>query len=123
MRNDIDINDYKERLEEEKRRLLSDLGEIGVQADDLDQENWEGKQPNLNVSESDRNEVADEQEEYHERIAITETLEDRLRVTNDALDRIKDGSYGICRVCGEPIEAKRLEANPAAATCIQHMNS
>lgn len=123
MRNDIDINDYKERLEEEKRRLLSDLGEIGVQADDLDQENWEGKQPNLNVSESDRNEVADEQEEYHERIAITETLEDRLRVTNDALDRIKDGSYGICRVCGEPIEAKRLEANPAAATCIQHINS
>lgn len=123
MRNDIDINDYKERLEEEKKRLLSDLGEIGVQADDLDQENWEGKQPNLNVSESDRNEVADEQEEYHERIAITETLEDRLRVTNDALDRIKDGSYGICRVCGEPIEAKRLEANPAAATCIQHMNS
>lgn len=122
MRNDIDISYFKSKLEGERASLLSDLGEIGVQADDLDEENWVGRQPNLNVAETDRNEVADEQEEYHERIAITETLEDRLRLVNAALKRIEEGSYGVCKVCGQPIEVDRLEANLSASTCKEHMN-
>jgi RNA polymerase-binding transcription factor DksA len=32
------------------------------------------------------------------------------------------GSYGKCEVCGKAIEADRLEANPAAPTCKEHMN-
>lgn len=122
MRNDIDVNHFKKKLEEEKTELLTSLGEVGIQKDDLDQENWEGRQPDLNVAETDRNEVADEQEEYHERVAITETLELRLRAINNALERIEKGTYGVCEVGNEPIEKDRLEANPAATTCKLHMN-
>lgn len=35
-----------------------------------------------------------------------------------ALQRIADGSYGICIKCEEEISDKRLRFNPAAATCI-----
>ncbi|MFG6445955.1 TraR/DksA family transcriptional regulator [Microbacterium sp. P06] len=35
-----------------------------------------------------------------------------------ALERLAEGSYGICVVCGAPIAAGRLEARPTAATCI-----
>ena len=35
-----------------------------------------------------------------------------------ALVRLDQGSYGICERCGTPIGAERLEALPAARTCI-----
>jgi DnaK suppressor protein len=31
---------------------------------------------------------------------------------------MKDGTYGTCDECAEDIDLARLEANPAAATCI-----
>jgi DnaK suppressor protein len=34
------------------------------------------------------------------------------------LTRLDAGTYGTCEVCGEPIGTARLEARPAARTCI-----
>ena len=36
-----------------------------------------------------------------------------------ALARIDEGTYGECSTCGEPIGAKRLEAQPYASQCIK----
>lgn len=35
-----------------------------------------------------------------------------------ALDRIEQGTYGICIDCGQPIGIKRLQAYPMAKRCI-----
>jgi DnaK suppressor protein len=35
-----------------------------------------------------------------------------------ALEKIEDGSFGFCEICGEPIEFKRLEARPVTTHCI-----
>jgi len=35
-----------------------------------------------------------------------------------ALEKIEDGTYGICESCGEKIGLKRLEARPVAELCI-----
>ncbi len=35
-----------------------------------------------------------------------------------ALERIEDGSYGLCHECSQPITAARLEAVPHARLCI-----
>jgi DnaK suppressor protein len=35
-----------------------------------------------------------------------------------ALERINDGEYGICEVCGEAIGEKRLRARPMTTMCI-----
>ncbi|WP_344024748.1 TraR/DksA family transcriptional regulator [Pseudonocardia kongjuensis] len=37
---------------------------------------------------------------------------------DDAARRLADGSYGVCAECGGPIAPERLEALPAARTCI-----
>jgi DnaK suppressor protein len=37
----------------------------------------------------------------------------------EALERIKDGSFGICELCGEPISEKRLMARPVTTQCIE----
>jgi DnaK suppressor protein len=42
----------------------------------------------------------------------------RLAQIDAALARLDAGTYGTCEVCGGPIGAARLEARPAARTCI-----
>lgn len=44
---------------------------------------------------------------------------ERLAEIDDALKRIKDGSYGVCEGSGNPIPKKRLEAFPSARYCIE----
>jgi DnaK suppressor protein len=36
----------------------------------------------------------------------------------DALERIKDGTYGFCEECGEKISDQRLKARPVTTVCI-----
>lgn len=42
-----------------------------------------------------------------------------LTEVENALQRIEQGTYGKCVVCGEPIPEKRLEAIPWAARCVK----
>lgn len=42
----------------------------------------------------------------------------QLKRIESALERIEDGSFGICEECGEDIAEKRLLAKPEATTCI-----
>ena len=37
----------------------------------------------------------------------------------DALDRLQDGTFGICEECGEEIPLKRLMARPVTTLCIE----
>ena len=36
----------------------------------------------------------------------------------EALERLEDGTYGICESCGEDISEERLKARPMATLCI-----
>ena len=47
-----------------------------------------------------------------------ERLADRINRLTAALERIDDGRYGICDVCGNAIEGPRLAALPEAVTCL-----
>ena len=38
---------------------------------------------------------------------------------DEALERIEDGTFGCCRVCGNEIGRARLEAVPMATQCIE----
>ncbi len=44
----------------------------------------------------------------------------KLKAIEEALMRMKEGSYGTCEECGEAISAKRLENRPWATLCITH---
>jgi DnaK suppressor protein len=41
-----------------------------------------------------------------------------IKKIHKALERIDDGSYGICEGCGEEIGMRRLEARPVTTLCI-----
>lgn len=42
-----------------------------------------------------------------------------LREIDKALERISEGTYGYCEICGNPVEEKRLEAIPWTILCIK----
>ena len=48
--------------------------------------------------------------------------EAKLRDIDTALQRIEDDEYGLCLNCDEPINPKRLEADPTANFCIDCAN-
>lgn len=42
-----------------------------------------------------------------------------LREVEEAMARVREGSYGICQECEEPILPKRLQALPWAKFCVR----
>ena len=50
--------------------------------------------------------------------ALVRQVRHHVAEVDGALDRVDAGTYGVCEVCGRDIGAPRLEALPAARTCI-----
>ena len=116
----IDYKHFKEKLETEKKLLEKELEAVGRRNPD-NLSDWEATPEDKDSSQADENTVADGIEDYEGNVAIVDTLETRYQDLKSALDKIKNGTYGICQVCGEEIDAERLEANPSAPTCRKHM--
>jgi DnaK suppressor protein len=58
-----------------------------------------------------------------ERIAQVDAarqLDAKLRDVERALEKLGEGAYGVCDVCGSEIGTERLEAIPWAVRCIDH---
>ncbi len=50
--------------------------------------------------------------------SLSNTDRNILQLVDDALERLKHGTYGVCLECGEKMLPKRLEAVPWARHCI-----
>lgn len=51
-------------------------------------------------------------------LSLNENERMRLQEVDESLDRIENGTYGICEECGGPISLKRLEVRPVAKYCV-----
>lgn len=116
----LNIEHFREKLEAEKKSLEAELAKVGRLNPD-NPSDWEASPVERDVSQADENTVADSISDFEGNNAIVNTLEARYRDVKSGLDKIKHNVYGVCQVCGKEIEADRLEANPAARTCKEHM--
>ena len=96
----------KERRDQIETRIAELTGQIKKISDDLDQP--------LPAHLEDQA-IDLEDDEVLERLGQANQQE--LRLLNDALGRIADGTYGICAKCGENISQARLDAVPYALIC------
>lgn len=65
----------------------------------------------------------DQRTEIFERerdISILHSLENEMDEVQAALDRLEEGTYGRCEICGRAIGDERLEASPATRYCVEH---
>ena len=51
---------------------------------------------------------------------LDDMAQSEIRAIDAALDRIKNGTYGICVISGDPIEADRLKTLPHTPFCKDH---
>jgi DnaK suppressor protein len=51
-------------------------------------------------------------------LSLNENERMRLQEVDEALDRIGNGTYGICEECGGQISLKRIEVRPVAKYCV-----
>lgn len=121
----LDIKHFKSKLEAEKVKIEDELKDMSIK-NPKNSGDWQATYPERNLEEkieADPTDVADNIEDYQERYALNDVLENRLTSIKSALKAIEDGTYGICKVAGQEhnIEEERLEANPAATTCISHI--
>ncbi len=110
------LNDLRSALETEQESLLEELATHGkVSGGD-----WQGDAGGLTGEDADPTDAADKIEELVTNVPLVEALEKQMRDVKDALAKIDKGTYGVCEVDGEEIPLERLQASPAARTCIKH---
>jgi len=106
--NQKDLKRFKKMLEDSKASLLESakrtlMEESNFDTDDLPDE--------IDLASS----------EYAQSMVFR--LRDRekflLQKIDRALQRVEDGSFGICERCEEDISPKRLEARPVTSLCIR----
>ena len=101
------LKQFRQKLEEKSQELRTQMGSpvgnpvLQVQADPYDAADWAEKS-------------------HEEWIFLKKNSFDMdlLREIEEALERLRDGSYGICADCGMPISRKRLDAIPWARYCV-----
>jgi len=102
-----DLNRFQEILDTWRKELLGQAGGAVSRLADMEE-----KSPDP----SDRASF-EEGRDYLIRIRSRESR--LIRKINEALERIEDGSYGVCETCGEEIGIGRLQARPVATHCIE----
>lgn len=98
---------YKKKLQTKREELLKIIARTeqeGRAADD---------DPTVDLADKAAN-------SYTKEFLFGQTNHDRviLQLVDEALERLKDASYGLCVHCQEEVQQKRLEAVPWARHCI-----
>jgi len=107
----INSKKYRSLLESDHTHLLKDLDNLKaeMQPDDVRREGSPfGK----------REEEATESFELEKRLALEKQIMAKLAEIDHALNKLTEGTYGLCDVCGRAISPERLDALPQAYLCL-----
>ncbi|MDP2594187.1 MAG: TraR/DksA C4-type zinc finger protein [bacterium] len=115
----MDTVAWAAKLGEEKTQLEKEMRSVGRPTPGVPGD-WEPV-PSETGTEPDLVDQADITISSEENSAILADLEARYEHVRSALERIETGTYGVCETCGKKIEKERLEADPAAVTCVAHL--
>jgi DnaK suppressor protein len=105
----------KKRVEVYRKRLLAKHAELLRLVTTSEQDGRE-------ADEEATQDIADKAaNSYTKEFLFYQSDESRrvLQLVNEALDRVKDGTYGQCVACQAEVQQKRLEAVPWARHCIE----
>ena len=102
-------------LDEERATLLARIDELTADMDAMVEASRDSNADDEHDPEGQT--IAFERSQL---AAVTAQIREHLSEIDAALERVADGTYGVCEVGGEPIPVARVEARPTARTCVQH---
>jgi len=111
------LKELKKQLEDRQEAVISQLKNVGREepSEPGVEVNFNANFPNYGDSVEDSAvEVAD----YAKNLSVERELEKELRDIEKALQKMKDGTYGICSHCGQQIEIERLKIRPESGSCV-----
>jgi len=110
-----DFKEFEERLLQERRRILREMGHLETTVLKVNQRDSSGDLSGYSFHMADAGTDAMEREKAF----LFASAEGRVLLEiDDALRRIYRGDYGNCETCGKPIARARLEVMPQARLCI-----
>ena len=110
-----ELADLRIRLEEERIQLDTQLTTIETDSFASTQSDASGDVA-LDDEPADAGTATFEREKD---LSIENNVRDLLHKIDRALKRMDDGTYGICDICGKPIEKARVKALPYVDLCIK----
>ena len=110
-----DLEYFKELLLSKRQEILEDMGLIHETSIINTAKEASGNDATYSTHMADQGTDAQEREKAFYYASRDHKF---LKHLDEALDRIKKGSYGICIVCGKEIPHKRLEAVPITQRCV-----
>jgi len=109
-----DAERFRKLILERRDKILRQLGLLAEATRNTVQE-YSGDNSTYTLHMADQGTDAQEREKAF----LLASREGRyLKYLDRALQMIKEGTYGYCQDCGEPIQKKRLELVPTAKLCI-----
>jgi RNA polymerase-binding protein DksA len=110
-----ELADLRIRLEDERVQLDTQLTTIETDSFASTQSDSSGD-VGLDDEPADAGTATFEREKD---LSIENNVRDLLHKIDRALKRMDDGTYGVCDVCGKPIEKARVKALPYVDLCIK----
>ena len=107
----VTFEELGRRLNEERERLIRALEQLRASAP-LVGETKEGS------PYGKKEEGATEAMELETRLALEKRSTDLLGEVEHALQKLEQGTYGLCDVCGQSIDMERLEIRPQSNLCL-----
>ncbi len=109
-----DLDHFKSIILEQKKEIMEEIATLRESIMDTSTGEYTGENSSYSIH------MADQGGEQMDR-EITFMFASRegkyLRYLEDALQRIENNEYGVCRDCGKLIDKERLEAVPVAQQC------
>ena len=102
-----DLQEFRERLDKMREDLLNESVDT---VHEMREEN------SLYPDPSDR---ASMETEHINLLRIRDRERKLLGKVDEALDRMEQGSFGLCEECGEEIDLERLKIRPVTTFCIR----
>jgi RNA polymerase-binding protein DksA len=110
-----EIKELRARLEEERVELDTQLTTIVEDTFATTQSDLSGD-VGLDDESADAGTATFEREKD---LSIENNVRDLLQKIERALRRMDEGTYGVCDICGKPIEKARIKALPYVDLCIK----
>ena len=105
----INLESVRTLLEDGRTRLSDQLMLLSSQG-------YDGRREDSPFGK--REETADHSLEMEKRVALIQRVKGALTEVEHALEKLEQGTYGLCDCCGKPIPPARLEAIPDASLCL-----
>ncbi|AEW93562.1 MULTISPECIES: TraR/DksA family transcriptional regulator [Streptomycetaceae] len=107
-----EVAEARTELDSEARRLRGEIKAAEEAISGLMRDSGDG-------AGDDQADVGTKNISREHEMALADNAREMLRQTEHAMERLHNGTYGLCESCGKPIGKARMQAFPRATLCVE----